>query len=305
MKNSAAPNIIILGTLFGTTLVASRFSVGQMAPLTYVSLRLSLAGLAFLIIYTFSIGGRKWPKDRTLWRRGIILGIFGTALPMISFTSSLQYLSSGLVSVLMTTSPAFTVVMAHFLLPDEKLSWHKSIGIALALIGGLLLTIRGESGLATSGEGNLIGYALVFAGIISASSMGIYVRKKMRNYRSSDVAVVRMSAASLAIFPFTWLVAGYDMSQVNTSGWLVLLYAAIAGTFFAMLLDFSNTARFGPTVAAMVTYVIPVVAVISGALLLDEKITLTMLFGMIFVVIGIGFILQTQNTPTVKPASYP
>ncbi|MBL6966724.1 MAG: DMT family transporter, partial [Anaerolineales bacterium] len=111
MKNSAAPNIIILGTLFGTTLVASRFSVGQMAPLTYVSLRLSLAGLAFLIIYTFSIGGRKWPKDPTLWRRGIFLGIIGTALPMISFTSSLQYLSSGLVSVLMTTSPAFTVVM--------------------------------------------------------------------------------------------------------------------------------------------------------------------------------------------------
>ena len=301
MKNNPAPNIVILGALFGTTLVASRFSVGQMAPLTYVSIRLSMAGLAFIIIYAFSIGGRKWPSDPTLWRRGIILGVLGTALPMIAFTSSLQYLSSGLTSVLMTTSPAFTVVMAHFLLPDEKLTISKGIGVLLALLGGLLLTLSGESGLNNEASVSLIGYVLVFIGIISANSMGIFVRIKMKTYKTYDVAVIRMIAASLAIFPFSFFISGYDISQVNTSGWLVLLYAAMAGTFFAMLLDFSNTARFGPTIAAMVTFIIPIVTVISGALLLNEHITSKMLIGMVFVAFGIWFILRNQQTEIIQP----
>ena len=292
MKTHPAPNVILLGAFFGTTLVASRFSVGQMSSLTYVGLRLGLAALFFLSIYLLPNNKRKWPREKVLWRRGIILGIFGTALPMMSFVSSLQYISSGVAAVLMTTAPAVTVVLAHIALPDERLTLKKVAGVILAFIGSLFLTARGESGIAGMAQANPLGYVFVFSGILSASAMSVYIRKKMRDFSTFDVASIRMITAAIVVLPLAWLISGLDTSQVNNTGWMVVLYAAIIGTFFAMMLDFSNTKTFGVTIASMVTFVIPVVAVIFGALLLGEQTTSGMLLGMVLIIAGIWLIIR-------------
>ena len=293
MKSHPTPNIILLGSLFGTTLVASRFSVGQMAPLTYVSIRLSLAALGFLVIYYLLPNNRrKWPRGNKLWQRAAILGVFGTAVPMISFVGSLQYLSSGVTSVLMTTSPAFTVILAHFMLTDERLTLTTGLGVILAFIGAMFLTLRGESGLAEMAQANPLGYVLVFMGILSASVMAIYIRRNMSTYDIIDVATIRMIVSAVVVLPLGIWISGFDISQVNNTGWTVVVYAATFGTFFAMMLDFANTVRFGATIAALVTFVIPVVAVISGSLLLGEQTTSGMLVGMALVILGIWFIIR-------------
>ncbi|MBC8506832.1 MAG: DMT family transporter [Anaerolineales bacterium] len=292
MKSQPAPNIILLGALFGTTLVASRFSVGQMSSLTYVGLRLSLAALGFIIIYLLPNNNRTWPRSKVLWQRGIILGIFGTALPMMSFVSSLQYISSGLAAVLMTTSPAITSILAHFLLPDEKLTLRRGTGVILAFIGALLLTTRGESGIAGLTRANPLGYVFVFSGILSANIMSIYIRKKMRDDNTFDIGVIRMISSAIVVIPLAWGVSGLDVSQVDKTGWTVLAYAAIIGTFFAMLLDFSNIKRFGATISSMVTFVIPVVAVICGAIFLGEQTTSSMLAGMLMIIAGVWLIIR-------------
>lgn len=292
MKTHPAPNIILLGTLFGTTLVASRFGVGQMSPLTYVGLRLGMATLGFLLIYLLPNNKRKWPRDRVLWQHGMILGIFGTALPMMSFVSSLQFISSGVASVLMTTGPAFTVILAHLLLPDEKVTLNRGVGVILAFVGTMLLTLRGESGIAGLARANPLGYVLTFLGILSASVMNIYIRKRMRLFSTFDVASIRMITSTIVVLPFAWWLSGLDTSRVNSSGWFVLFYAAIVGTFFAMMLDFSNIKRFGATISSLVTFVIPVVAVICGALLLGEHISSGMLVGMAMILAGIWLIIR-------------
>ncbi len=64
MSPEALPYIILLGILFGSSLVVSRFSVGQFQPLTYIGLRLGLAGLAHIAVYVFS-RSRQWPQGRT------------------------------------------------------------------------------------------------------------------------------------------------------------------------------------------------------------------------------------------------
>lgn len=264
-----------------------------MAPLTYVSIRLSLAALGFLVIYYLLPNNRrKWPRGNKLWQRAAILGVFGTAVPMISFVGSLQYLSSGVTSVLMTTSPAFTVILAHFMLTDERLTLTTGLGVILAFIGAMFLTLRGESGLAEMAQANPLGYVLVFMGILSASVMAIYIRRNMSTYDIIDVATIRMIVSAVVVLPLGIWISGFDISQVNNTGWTVVVYAATFGTFFAMMLDFANTVRFGATIAALVTFVIPVVAVISGSLLLGEQTTSGMLVGMALVILGIWFIIR-------------
>lgn len=291
MSPQALPYIILLGILFGSTLVASRFSVGQFQPLTYIGLRLTLAGACHAVIYLVS-RGRQWPRNRLLWRRSAVLGIFATALPMTAIVSSLQFQSSGVTSVLITTSPALTVLMAHFLLPDEKMTRRKGLGVLLALAGALLLAVRGESGLPDVERANPLGYVLVLGAMVSASASTIYARKYMADLDTFDVASVRMWVAALAIMPLSLLVVGFDLSQVNLRGYEALLYAAFVGTFAGMMLAFYNIQRFGATASAVTAYIIPIVATLGGVLLLDETITTAMIFGMVLIVGGVAIINQ-------------
>jgi drug/metabolite transporter (DMT)-like permease len=287
----ALPYVILLGFLFGTSLIASRFSVGQFEPITYTGLRLALAGLGYVAVYALA-SQRHWPTDRRLWRHAAVLGVFGTAIPMTAIVLALQYQSGGLTALLITTSPAITVLLAHRFLDDEALTRRKAIGVTLALGGAVVLALRGESGLPDVSQANPIGYGLVLLAIVPSSIMTIYARKFMKDMDAFDVGSVRTLSAAIAVIPLSILLAGVDLHSVDFQGYLALAYAALIGTFSGFLLAFHNIKRFGATAAATTSYVIPVVTGIGGVLVLGETVTLAMLMGMGVIIAGIAFINQ-------------
>jgi drug/metabolite transporter (DMT)-like permease len=168
-------------------------------------------------------------------------------------------------------------------------------GVILSLGGAVLLAVRGESGLPDVSQASPLGYGLVALGILSGSSMTIYARRFMRNYDFFDVASVRMFVATLTVVPLSVLLVGVDVSAVNLLGYLAMGYAALVGTFAGLILFFYNIKRFGATAASMPTYVIPVVATLGGALVLDEHITVGMLAGMGLIALGIALINRSYS----------
>jgi len=270
-------------------MVASRFSVGQFHPTTYIGLRMALASLGYVAVYVLA-SNRVWPTNPTLWRRAALLGVVGTAIPMTAIVSSLLYQSSGITAVLTTTGPAITVLMAHFALPDEPLSWRKASGVALALGGAFLLAIKGESGLPDVSQSSPIGYVLVFVAMIAGSSMTIYARKFMQNFDSFQVSSVRMFAATLTVLPLSMLLVGVNLNNVNGQGYFALGYAALVGTLGGFFLQFYNIKRFGATTADMVMYVVPIIAGLGGILVLGETVTIGMLTGTSLIMVGIWLI---------------
>jgi drug/metabolite transporter (DMT)-like permease len=297
----ALPFILLQGALFGTTLIASRFSVGQFHPLVYLALRMLLASLGHAGVYM--LGGarrRPWPKDPSLWVHAGVLGIFGTAIPTAGIVSSLLYQSSGVTSSIIALGPAFTLVLAHFLLSDEKLNARKGFGVGLALSGGILLAIRGESGLDQIQRAQPAGFILAAGGIFFSSLMTIYARRNLRDMPVIDVASVRMFAATAIMIPAAMLFNGFDLEGAMLSGYLALGFAAFAGTFAGMLVSFYVIKRFGATASAMTVFVIPVVANIGGVLILDERITSGMLIGMVLIALGLAVI--QEFTPDRYPA---
>lgn len=265
--------------------------MGQFHPTTYIGLRLVMASLGHIAIYTFA-RQYKWPTDRRLWRHATILGIFGTAIPMTAIVAALVYQSSGITSLLITATPALTVLLAHFFLADEQLTVRKSLGILLALGGAALLAVRGETGLPDMSAANPIGYLLILIAMIASSCMTIYARKYMSDLESFDVASVRMFVAALIVMPLSLLFVGFDLQAVTTQGYFALGYAALIGTFSGFILSFYIIKRFGATPSAMTAYVIPIVAGAGGVLVLGETITNTMLVGMGLIISGIGLINQ-------------
>jgi drug/metabolite transporter (DMT)-like permease len=286
MTLQALPYVGLLGFLFGSSLIATRFSVGQFHPVSFIALRLAMASLAHVTIYTLS-RHRRWPTDRRLWRHAAVLGVVGTALPMSGVATSLQYQSGGITAVLITVNPALTVLFAHFFLPDEHLNWLKGAGVVMALGGAALLALRGESGLPDISQANPIGYLLVLGAMVIGSSMTIYARKFMKDLDAVDVASVRMFSAALFLIPVSALMAGFDLHAVDVQGYMGLLYAGLVGTFAGFMLAFHNIQRFGATAAAMTAYIMPLVTGIGGVLILSETFTLTMLVAFAIIILGI------------------
>ena len=291
----ALPHVTLLGFMFGSSMVVSRFGVGQFEPTTYIGIRMILSSLMALAVYQLA-SGRRLPRDRELWKRAGLLGIFGTAVPMTCVIVSLQYLSSGVSSLLLSVAPAITIILAHYTLPDELLSRRKVFGVGLALGGALLLALSGEDGLPDVQAAAPTGYILVLIAMVFSSVMVIYARKRLAGYDAYEVGSIRIFTTALAVMPLSLLTVGFDLSAVTAAGYLSLVYSAVVGTFLGLLLSFYNIKRFGATPSVMSTYIIPIFAGIGGVLLLGEEITATMLLGMGIIVSGIA-LLQEYNRP--------
>lgn len=302
MDSQALPYIVLLAFFWGSNLVVSRFGLAQFHPITFVALRLALAAVAHLLIYTVS-AKRHFPTNRTLWRRAVLMGTIGTAVPMTGIISSLEYLSSGMTAVFVTAAPAITVILAHFFLPDEHLTRRRSLGVIIALGGALLLALSGESGLPNIDQANPLGYVLVIGAMLFGSATAIYARRYLREFDAFDVASARILVATVTVAFFTSFTVGYDLSRVEASGYGSLIYAAVFGAFGGLLLEFWIIQRFGATSAAITAYVIPIFAAAGGAIFLDEKITLRMILGMILIIIGIAlinrrrYVIKSESAP--------
>jgi drug/metabolite transporter (DMT)-like permease len=286
LNPKSLPYILLTGLAFGTGLVVSRFGLSQFDPYLYTGLRLGLASLGFVAIYLLD-RRRAWPLNPRMWRYTAVMGILGTALPMTAMLLSLQFLSSGLAAILITTGPAIIVVLAHFFLADEFLTARKSLGVMLALGGAILLAIRGESGLANSGQSSLTGYLLIGLVLLSTGFLTIYARKYLREFDTIDVTFIQIFIAAVVMIPVALLLAGLDFQRVTSQGWLAILYSAAVGNVIGFLSYFHTIKRFGATAAAMTGYVVPVVASLAGTFLLDEQITGGMVGGMAIIVAGL------------------
>lgn len=306
MIPAALPYVLLIGLLFGSSLLASRFSLPQFGSVTFVWLRLAISLAAFAIVYAAAAANRGRSSrplplgDRALLRDGLILGVFGTALPMLGYISSLQYQSAGVTALLITVAPALTVLLAHFLLPDERLTWRKVAGIGLALAGAALLVIRGESGLAGI-AGSPIGYGLVIGALLVDSAMVIFTRRRCSTYDTFDLSATRTLVAALLIAPLSLLLLGLDLSAVTTAGAMGLLYSAVAGTFGGLMLFQWVNQRYGATSASLASYVLPVIAAVGGVLFLGEQITPVMAAGMALIIGGIVVLNRAGKAAVVLP----
>lgn len=209
---------------------------------------------------------------------------------MFSFVSALNYLSSGVTSIINTTGPAVTVVMAHFLLQGESLTKRKIVGVLLAFSGAFMLAIRGETGLGEAANAEPIGYIFVLVGLLSVSSSTIYVRRYAQEMDSFDLTSTQIFLGVLILLPVVLLTGGWQMTNVNGLGVVAVGYGAIIGTVAAFWAFFYSVRRFGAIAGAMIPYVVPIAATLGGALVLNEKITVGTLVGMGIIGLGIAII---------------
>ena len=290
MRHMRPIHLIVLSSLcFGTGLTVSRLGLQQMHPMAYTGLRLVCAVFAFAAFYALWRNW-SWPRDFRLWLVAGLLGVTGTAFPMLAIISSLQYMSSGLAAILATTGPAFAVVLAHFILADELINMRKIAGIGLALAGAVLLAMRGETGLPDATDANIMGYVLMLVALFASHASLVCARRYLRKYDIFDVVNIQMIVSALVLLPF--VLTTLDLSAITDPGMatFTVIYGGLIGTFAAFTSRFVILKRFSATDAALIDYVVPIVTAIGGLLFADEELTLGMLLSAAVIMLGVALV---------------
>jgi len=129
--------LIILSILWGGSFFFVGVVVEAFPPLTIVALRVSLAAIALLAVLYFT--GSRMPSNSTVWFAFIGMGVLNNVIPFTLIAWGQTHIASGLASSLNATTPLFTVVAAHFLTEDEKMSNLKILGVVFGLTGVVIM----------------------------------------------------------------------------------------------------------------------------------------------------------------------
>jgi len=277
--------LIVLSILWGGSFFFAKVAVAQLPPLTIVLGRVVIAALALHILIVAT--GQRMPRDQKLWRDFLIMGLLNNAIPFSLIFWGQQEIASGLAAILNATTPLFTVLVANIFTAEEKVTPAKLCGVALGILGVALMI-----GLdATSGLGNhLIPELAVVAAAISYAFAGVFGRR-FRGRPPLIVAAGQLTGSSALMLPLALLVdRPWSLATPGTATCAAVIGLALLSTSLAYVIYFRILGRAGATNLLLVTFLIPVSALLLGIAFLGETLNPHHLIGMALIGLGLAAI---------------
>lgn len=284
-----------LSTSFGgSSFVAMRFLVTETEPITVAFLRNGGAALVLLPIALVFV--RRWPGPREL----LIIGIMGTfffGVVQFMFASALTYTTSGRAALTFMSTPFLTLILAA-LLRAERPTLLKFVGVLLASAG--VVIALGQSSAAPPDA--WIGDLIVLLGALITAGFNVLSGHWLRLHDPLVVAVAGVVPAAALLFAMALAMGAPTVSpELSTLGWLAIGFIALFGGAVSYMLWLWALRHTTPTLAAVSLPMNPLMALVWGAVLLDEPATMSMIVGFILVIIGIATTnWRPRQTPTQK-----
>ena len=273
--------------IWGTTFVAIRVVIETIPTLLVTGLRFTIAGVILLAIAR--VTGARFPREIAEWRHqalaGIIMAGAGNALVVFAEHS----LTSGIAALLAATIPIWMAIM-QALLGEAPLTRRGIAGLALGFAGvGLLVAPAiGEPSVST---GFFLAVGAMQLSAIFWNAGTLYSRRQIAHSDPLARSVIQMLSAGLAVTVLA-LATGErtTVAMFTTRSTAALAYLAIFGSVIAFWAYNYAQTKLSPGKVASYAYVNPAVAVIFGALLLAEPVTLTMMAAMVVILAGVALI---------------
>lgn len=282
---------IVLSLIWGSTWIFIKLGLRELPPITFAGLRFLIAGLVLLAIV--------WWRRAKLPRERRQLGwLVGTGMVSITLNYALIFwgemrISSGLAAVLQAMIPVFGLLIAHHFLPTERLSRSKLVGVVVGFAGVAVIFYDqvGIDGWAAI-EGSL---ALLFSSFCVALG-NVLVKSKLQRLDPAVIAAGQMCFGFPPLLVVGWWYEGSPLALRWTSlAFFSLLYLALIGSALAFLLYYWLVARIEVTQTMLISLVIPVVALLIGAVTIGERLTISILVGSVTILAGIAIILRPER----------
>lgn len=279
--------LLTLSLLWGGSFFFVEIAVETLPTFTIVLLRVGIAATA-LWIFVLATGGRI-PTSGRLWAAFFAMGLLNNAIPFGLIVWGQQSIASGLASILNATTPLFGVIVAGVLLSDERFSLRKLAGVTFGVIGvAVMIGVDALSGLAS----DIIPQIAILGAALSYAFAGVFGRRfKRLGVAPTITAAGQVTASTLLLIPVTLVVdRPWTLASPSPKVWAAVLALAIPSTAIAYILYFRILERAGATNILLVTFLVPVSAIVLGIGFLGEALTLPQIAGMSLIAAGLAII---------------
>lgn len=282
---------LVLCLIWGSTWLFIKIGLNDLPPLTFAGIRFVIAVvILFTIIWARRVS---LPRNRSDWSLLVFTGVLSFTLNYGLIFWGEQYVSSGLAALLQATIPVFGLVIAHFYLPQERMTPARIAGVVLGICG---------VGVVFSNELSVTG-GKAFAGSVAMvlSSLFVAYSNVLIKARAAKLDPAIIAAAQMFFGLIPLLLIGIPLEgnpfhfRWTTMAVISLFYLALVGSVVAFLLYYWLMRNMDVTKTMLIALVTPVVAVALGMIVLDEQLSWRTFVGGLMIMGGIGLIVVTRG----------
>ncbi|MBV8535164.1 MAG: DMT family transporter [Alphaproteobacteria bacterium] len=277
--------LILLSGLWGGSFFFAAIAVAALPPLTIVAGRVVI-GAAILGVLLYR-SGEVVPVDWRSLTGFVVLGLTNHVVPFSLIVWGQQYIASGLASILTAVQPLFTILIAHLLTRDERITGAKLVGVLFGLAGVVVLV--GIDAMRDMSVAVLAQLAMVAAACSFA--LGVTFGRRLQHMSPSVLVVGQLAAAGLMIVPMALVVERpWLLPLPGAKVILSVLALALFSTAIGYRIYFRILAISGATSASLVAILAPVATLMLGIPLLGERLEPNHIVGMVLILAGLAVI---------------
>jgi drug/metabolite transporter (DMT)-like permease len=274
---------ILLGAIWSSSFMWIKIALQETGPNMLVAFR-ALFGLLFGVVVIF-IQRVQWPRTFKAWFPLLLLGLTNVAIPFFLISWGEQSIDSAVASILDATVPLFTILIAHYMLRDDKITLPKILGLLIGFAGVVVLMSKDLVNASTS---SLLGQAAVVLASAFYAGSSVYVRKTTED----TPGIIRSAGPLISATAVMWLASllferPVEIPQLGIT-WVALLWLGILGSGLAFVMAYYLIHEIGPTRTTMVTYLFPLGGVILGVTFLHEQLTWQLITGAILIIASLA-----------------
>lgn len=291
--------LLSLVAMWGSAFMLVSLALDTVSPVGIVAARLTLGAVVLVIIARAT--GRRLPRSPRMWAWAVLLALVGSAVPFFLISWGQQRIDSGVAGILMGIMPLAVMVMAHFLVPGERITRVRALGFASGFAG--LVMLMGPAALAEIGGegGRLVAQVAVLAAALCYAANAILARFRPPGDALVISAAVLVSAAAVTA-PAAGLGIAADGFDLRSPGLVPVVALGLLGLFstgVATVVYFRLIEAAGPGFLSLINYLIPGWAYLAGVLLLGERPGRSALAGLVLILLGV---VLAQRPAAAVPA---
>jgi drug/metabolite transporter (DMT)-like permease len=276
--------------IWGVNQAAIKIANVGISPVLQVGLR---SAFALLLVFAWARvrGVRLFERDRTLWA-GIVAGLlFGSEFVLMYL--GLQHTTASRGIVLLYLAPFVVAFGAHYLIPGDRLSVAKVIGLTAALAG---LAAAMWEGLAAPGRPTLLGDLLSLAAAVMWGATTVFIRSSRLKRSSPEKVLLYQLVVSAAVMPaLSYLMGEPGITDLGPHVLWAFAYTVVVVAFISYVTWFWLVRNFPPTRLSAFTFLSPVFGVMAGILMLGEAFTPSLAVALVLIAFGIHLVNRPQR----------
>jgi drug/metabolite transporter (DMT)-like permease len=299
VKQSTVFRLALLALIWGSSFLWIKVADRGFAPVEVTFARLALGAAALFPV----VAARReaLPRSAAVWAQIGLAALFANAIPYLLFAVAEQSVDSSTAGIINATTPLWTVTLAVAVRHQKSVTGRQGAGLIVGFGGTLLIFSPWHSASSVASAGGLECLAASISYAISYVYMDRFLARRGMSPITLSACQLLVAAALLAI---ALPVSGAGVPHVSAASVASLVILGVLGTGVAYVLNYQIITSEGATVAATVTYLLPVVAIVLGVLVLGESVTVTVLAGIALVLAGVA-LTRRRDTPAARDENGP